>query len=225
MPVTNSRASSSPPQSSSATVTPGPRATAFKNLYHSALQSTLKAISYDSFAACFPLLSAQAPQALRAMWQAMRDGLEGFATSEFEIILQERQVIVRLNALESLISDATRRRDSSHANGEIIENNVPTRPPHTLPPEPLVKAHLTPLYLSQQSQLNAKLQTVQSLNASLIAHIREQRKEIATTLATTEKLVSDVEDAAEIMHDLQRLGHEAREAEIVLDEVEPGEKY
>lgn len=223
MPVTNSRASSSPPQSSSTPITPGPRATAFKNLYHSALQSTLKAISYDSFAACFPLLSAQAPQALRAMWQAMRDGLERFASSEFEIILQERQVFVRLNALESLISDAIRRRDSSHANGEIKENNVP--PPHTLPPEPLVKAHLTPMYLSQQSQLNAKLQTVQSLNASLIAHIREQRKEIETKLASTEKLVSDVEDAAEVMHDLQRLGCEAREAEIVLDEVEPGEKY
>ncbi|RKF84224.1 spindle pole protein Nnf1 [Golovinomyces cichoracearum] len=223
MPVTNGRASSSPPQSSSGPITPGPRAIALTNLYHSALKSTLKAISYDSFAACFPLLSAQAPQALRAIWQAMRDGLEGFATSEFEMILQERQVYIRLNALDSLISDAIRRRDTSLANGEVNENNV--QPPHTLPPEPLVKAHLTPLYLSQQSQLNAKLQTVESMNASLLAQICEQRKEITKILRSTRQLCSDVEDAAEVMHDLQGLGHEAREAEILLDDVEPREKY
>ncbi|KAI6246592.1 hypothetical protein HI914_05241 [Erysiphe necator] len=198
---------------------PGPRATAFTTLYHSALQSTLNAIPYESFASCFPLISTQAPQALRIMWQGMRDGLEAFATSEFELILQERDVIRHLNALDSIIADASRRKDAHQAEGEASEIQVPI-PPHKLPPEPLVKAHLAPLYLSQQNLLNAKLQTVQSLNAGLMAEINEQREEIASLLAQTEMLVGDVEGASEVMSNVQQLGHEARKAETILNQFE-----
>lgn len=196
---------------------PGPRANAFTTLYHSALQSTLNAVSYESFASCFPLISAQAPQALRAMWQGMRDGLEAFAVSEFELILQERDVVGRLNALESIIADANRRRDAYLASGEASEKQVPT-PPHKLLPEPLVKAHLTPLYLSQQSQLNAKLQTVQSLNADLMAEIQKQREEIASLLAQTEMLVGDVEAASQVMSNVQKLGHVTRNVATILNQ-------
>ncbi|POS86469.1 hypothetical protein EPUL_001324 [Erysiphe pulchra] len=197
---------------------PGPRATAFTTLYHSALQSTLNAISYESFASCFPLISAQAPQALRAMWQGMRDGLEAFAVSEFELILQERDVVGRLNALESIIADANRRRDAHLASGEASEKQVPA-PPHKLLPEPLVKAHLTPLYLSQQSQLNAKLQTVQSLNAGLMSEIHKQREEMASLLAQTEMLVGDAESASQVMSNVQKLSHVTRNAETILNQI------
>ncbi|RKF63682.1 spindle pole protein Nnf1 [Erysiphe neolycopersici] len=222
MPITAANDSSNSPSPSPQPAnpipsSPGPRANAFTTLYHSALQSTLNAISYESFASCFPLISAQAPQALRAMWQGMRDGLEAFAVSEFELIMQERDVVSRLNALESIIADANRRRDEHLASGETSEKQVPT-PPHKLLPEPLVKAHLTPLYLSQQSQLNAKLQTVQSLNAGLMAEIHKQRDEIASLLAQTEMLISDVEGASQVMSNVQKLGNVTRNAETILNQ-------
>ncbi|PBP19305.1 hypothetical protein BUE80_DR009512 [Diplocarpon rosae] len=56
------------------------------------------------------------------------------------------------------------------------------RRPHLLPARSLLAAHTTPLHQSQQSQLNAKLQTTESQNATLAAEIRAQRAEIAALL-------------------------------------------
>lgn len=118
----NQSSQNSLPSSESKTVTPGPRAATFMTLYHSALKSTIRAISYESFAACFPLISKQAPEALQVMWQGMRDGLEGFAVKEFEMIMQEREVVTRLNALEGIIADANRRKEDSFTNEDMAKD-------------------------------------------------------------------------------------------------------
>jgi kinetochore protein NNF1 len=67
--------------------------------------------------------------------------------------------------------------------------------PHTLPPKPLVNAHLNPLYRSQQSQLNAKLQTTQSQNANLAEILRRQKEEILELVLLAERVVGDLGDA------------------------------
>jgi hypothetical protein len=59
--------------------TPGPRATLFLNLYQKTLSTTLRTISYDNFAACFPTIAANAPENLRGLHKAMIERLEGFA--------------------------------------------------------------------------------------------------------------------------------------------------
>lgn len=59
--------------------TPGPRATAFLKLYDNALSHTLRAISYESFAACFPSIAEAAPASLKAMHQGLVGRLERFA--------------------------------------------------------------------------------------------------------------------------------------------------
>jgi hypothetical protein len=79
MPSADPTHSPSPPPSAPTASTPGPRASAFITLYNSALSNTLKSISYDSFAACFPLIATQAPDSLRAMHGAFVGRLEGFA--------------------------------------------------------------------------------------------------------------------------------------------------
>src|SRR3954466_10996665 len=74
----NSTSPSPPPVPPTAS-TPGIRASAFQKLHNDALASTLKAISYDSFADCFPLIAAQAPGSLRAMHGDFISRLERFA--------------------------------------------------------------------------------------------------------------------------------------------------
>ncbi len=71
--------------------TPGPRASAFVKLYNDALSNTLKSISYESFAACFPLIAVQAPDSLRAMHGAFVGRLEGFAKVFY--VLVETQIL------------------------------------------------------------------------------------------------------------------------------------
>jgi kinetochore protein NNF1 len=92
--------------------------------------------------------------------------------------------------------------------------------PHTLPPAPLINAHVSPLYRSQQSQLNAKLQTTQSQNASLMEEIRRQRVEIESLLKGVEGLVRDLEGSGERLGvEMDGLSGRAREAEGVLGEL------
>jgi kinetochore protein NNF1 len=98
-----------------------------------------------------------------------------------------RQVVPKLNDLESLISDASRRRAESATE--------PPTPPHMLPPPTILAAHLTPALTAHQSQLNARLQTTQSQNALLYDEVQRQREEIRALLDTLEAVVADVKGA------------------------------
>jgi hypothetical protein len=71
--------------------TPGARASAFLTLYQKTLSTTLRTISYDNFAACFPTIAKNAPENLRGLHKAMIQRLEGFAQVGF---LSTRRVFV-----------------------------------------------------------------------------------------------------------------------------------
>jgi kinetochore protein NNF1 len=111
---------SSPPPQAPTPLTPGPRATAFLNLYNSALDSTLKSISYDSFSSCFPIISTQADAALRGMHAGMISRLGVFAREEFDAIVEERRVVERVNGLEGIIGEARRRKAEGEGKEEVV---------------------------------------------------------------------------------------------------------
>ncbi|KAK2629085.1 hypothetical protein QTJ16_002188 [Diplocarpon rosae] len=208
-------ASPSPPPPAPTALTPGPRALAFSTLHSKTLSKTLSAISYPSFAACFPRIAEQAPAALKGMHSSMVSRLESFATEEFETILRERDVVGNLNRLEEVIREGRRGRKGGGEKEEEGEGG--SWSPHLLPARSLLAAHTTPLHQSQQSQLNAKLQTTESQNATLAAEIRAQRAEIAALLALAETLVRDLEGAAGMLGERgEGIGKEGREGEEAL---------
>lgn len=102
--------SPSPPPQVPTALTPGLYASEFTKLYSKTLDATLGAISYDTFAECFPQIAASAPQALQALHSNMVGKLGGFARDEFETILVERRVVENLNRLEDVIAEARRRK-------------------------------------------------------------------------------------------------------------------
>lgn len=67
--------------------------------------------------------------------------------------------------------------------------------PHTLPASAIAAAHLAPLLAFQQSQCNAKLQTMQSQNATLARTIEAQRAEMDELLKGLEAVVEDLDGA------------------------------
>ena len=92
--------------------------------------------------------------------------------------------------------------------------------PHMLPPTRLVNAQLDPLYRSQQSQLNAKLQTTQSQNASLVEVLRRQQEEMRELLEAVERVVGDASQAGEQLGAVgEEVAREGRGAETVLGEI------
>jgi kinetochore protein NNF1 len=136
-------------------------------------------------------------------------GIANAAQDEFNLILDEKKVITSLNALEDLIAAAKLRKARS-------TSDEPPVTPHTLPAPDVMSAHLQPIYTSQQSQLNARLQTTQSQNAMMAQRLVEQRREIEEFVAGLERVVGDLERAGKVFEVEKGLGDEAREAEVIL---------
>ncbi|KAM0299564.1 hypothetical protein ACHAPM_007608 [Fusarium culmorum] len=168
-------------------VSPGPRAARLQELYARSLKKTLGKAGWQNVAGCYPTIAKRAEGVLRQIQGQMVDKLSEKCEKEFENIMVSRQVVPKLNDLESLISDASRRRAES-------TTETPT-PPHMLPPPTILAAHLTPNLTAHQSQLNARLQTTQSQNALLYDEVQRQREEIRALLDTLEAVVADVQGA------------------------------
>lgn len=69
--------------------------------------------------------------------------------------------------------------------------------PHTLSPEELYKAHLTPYLREAQKSLDTKIEDTQAQNEGLAKEVQAQRLEIQNLLAGLEDVVKDLEGAAE----------------------------
>ncbi|TRX89579.1 hypothetical protein FHL15_009488 [Xylaria flabelliformis] len=195
-------------------LTPGPRASRFQATLDSALSHTLAKISWDNFAACYPHIAAHAPATLRAVQSQMVDRLRSLCKKEFDSIQQARSVVAKLNELETLVSEAERRRKAAGDSG-----GDPPVPPHVLPPDEVLDAHLAPHLAQQQSQLNAKLQTTQAHNAKLFEDIKIQRAEIESLVSLLEKVLEDVSNTNQMMDGVvDDVARETRTIEIEMAE-------
>ncbi|KAG9257269.1 Nnf1-domain-containing protein [Emericellopsis atlantica] len=186
--------------------TPGARATRFTDLYAQALNHTLSKISYDNFRSCYPTI----PESILRQVQAQMVGKLGDkCRKEFDSIMENRNVVARLNELETLVGDATERKNQGEEAGVQ---------PHLLPPERILQAHLTPALQAHQSQLNARLQTTQSQNAQLHAEVLDQHAEIEDLLTKLEAVTGDVKGAnAALAEVVEALSQEAREGRALVD--------
>lgn len=85
-----------------------------------------------------------------------------------------------------------------------------------------MRAHLSPIHIQQQSQLNAKMQTTASVNARLAGEITQQKDEIERLLSLVETIVRDLEGAVTGMEGVEEgkgveeVSARAREAALVL---------
>lgn len=158
---------------------------------------------------------------------------------EFGRTLERYEVIAKLNELESLVGDAAQRRKTmttttttttktmgASRKGKGREGDEPEKstlqrpaPPHMLPAEAVLAAHLAPHLASQQSQLNARLQNTQAANVGLWEDIGAQRAEIEGLLGALEGTLMDVDGASGLMDGVpaEELARESRamEAEMM----------
>ncbi|KAL2845778.1 Nnf1-domain-containing protein [Aspergillus pseudodeflectus] len=195
-------ASPSPPPQPPIAQTPGPRVTRLQDIYAQALARTLRANSYANFAACFPTPAKHVPASLESVWRQLNAKLEESAKAEFEDILNERDALRQLNELDRLVGEARARREQAR-NGterdamEGVEAEWEERvPPHTLPPDELFRAHLTPQLEKTKAVLDGKIKATETQNVELAQKVQVQRAEIERLLAGLEAVVRDVEGAA-----------------------------
>lgn len=233
---------SSPLPNRHTATTPGPRAQRFQEMFDLALNHTLTKISLDNFASCYPTIAAQAPHILKQVQRGMVDRLAQLCNQEFAAVLSRYQVVAKLNELESLMSDAEQRRrrsnplkpvptttskkaagkrkeaaqeDANDAGDESGQTSTKPTPPHLLPAQAVLAAHLAPHLVGQQSQMNARLQNTQAANATLWEAVQAQRREVEELLGALEATLSDVDGAAALMDGVpaEELATESRTVE------------
>lgn len=188
-------------------------------MFDRTLTHTLAKISPDNFAACYPTIAARAPHVLRQVQRGMVDRLAQLSQQEFTHILERYAVVARLNELEALVADASLRTKKTTQTQSSRGAAVP--PPHMLPAEAVLAAHLAPQLASAQSQMNARLQNTQAANAVLWEAVGRQRDEVEGLLGALEAALRDVEGAAGLMDAVpaEELARESRavEAEMMDD--------
>ncbi|KAK7717585.1 hypothetical protein SLS64_003079 [Diaporthe eres] len=234
-PGASDAAPASPPLPSRHTAaTPGPRAQRFQEMFGLALDHTLTKISPDNFASCYPTVASQAPAVLGQVQRAMVDRFADLCNQEFGRVQARYGVVPKLNELEALVSDAERRRRAQaqaaarrkgkgkgkEGGGDEDAGRKPT-PPHLLPADAILAAHLAPHLASQQSQMNARLQNTQAANVALWGEIQGQRAEVDELLGALERALADVDGAAALLDEVpaEELARESRTVEAEMTDV------
>lgn len=106
---------------------PGPRASALQRLYSDATAHVLRTCSYKSFASCFPSPAHSRPETLKDLHKQFTNDLGRQMRLNFDVILQDSDVVQRLNELDHLIEEAKKKRAKAQeeAQGEAVQSPIP----------------------------------------------------------------------------------------------------
>ena len=115
-PTHRSSLSPSPPPRPPVSLVPGPRSQALQKIFDGAVKATVKSTSYENFAACFPTPAAVVPDTLQGLHRDFVDKLNEMCNSEFRSLLEEKDVVRKLNELDLLVEDAERSQKKAPSN-------------------------------------------------------------------------------------------------------------
>lgn len=106
---------------------PGPRAQGLINVFNQASKATLDKCSAKNFASCFPTAAQYSPEVLDNLRGQIVDQLDRTWKTNFEDIMERRNVVKLLNSLDQCIEDAKlrKKRAEANANGGPVETPVP----------------------------------------------------------------------------------------------------
>ncbi|KAF2823376.1 Nnf1-domain-containing protein [Ophiobolus disseminans] len=193
---------------------PGPRAQGLINVFNQASKATLDKCSAKNFASCFPTAAQYSPEVLDNLRGQIVDQLDRTWKTNFDDIMERRNVVKLLNSLDQCIEDAKLRKKRAElsANGGPVETPIP---PHTLSPAEIHLAHLMPYLEQQATEMNTKLVETRQSNTELLSAVAAQRAEIEAIVRGLENVIQDLEVSAQMMaqDEVQGLGREIKEFE------------
>ncbi|TGZ84245.1 Nnf1-domain-containing protein [Ascodesmis nigricans] len=201
-----------PPNSSSNPTAPDTsvrlkRAQALEKVFDTAIRTTINKLKYDNFAQCFPITASGAPETLRAVHEQMITAWGNQSRGEFAKIMEERNVIPKLNELDILLEEAQERKASASQGAEAVAAS-------TLPPIAVVTAHIAPRMREANEKLTWQLAMMGKQNEGLMDEIEAQEAEMKKLLdqlvaagENMEKVVQEVNGAAkDLEQEMEEMG-------------------
>ena len=134
----------------------GLRATKLDEVLERALHQTMRACAYEKLETCFPTLARTDADTLRHAGEQVTSFMTTSCRTEFQKILDDRQVRERLDQLDRIVAAAKARKQA----GEPPSENV-----SELTPEAVLRAHILPLKRQELADLQARLAVLQAQNA------------------------------------------------------------
>ncbi|KAG0254703.1 hypothetical protein BG011_005568 [Mortierella polycephala] len=145
----------------------GPRMTRLRGILDKSLEETLKACNYDAIKECFPIVATANPEELHSAHEKVCLFLRGEVNYEFGQIIEQRNIIFKLNSLDRLIANA-KNKGLSAGSRTILD----------LAPDVAVRARSVPIKEAEIERLKAELERVQLDNrriGSALAHSKAEQ--------------------------------------------------
>ncbi|KAF3937211.1 hypothetical protein ABW19_dt0205753 [Dactylella cylindrospora] len=192
------------------------RSPLFEKVFEKALKTSLSGITLENWNKCFPTPVAKRSEQMKEVRKKFCEIYELNVRKNFDEIIASRKLLASLDNLDILISEAqTRKTQFLEANPESAQaadpakqespESNPTATAHPQPPPPLSEftpsdlymSHLYPLLQIQSNRLESLRSQQQASIDKLIKRREDQQKEIQELIATLERRLAVVDEAAE----------------------------
>ncbi|KAF9947428.1 hypothetical protein BGZ72_010568 [Mortierella alpina] len=161
----------------------GPRMTRLRGILDKSLEETLKACNYNAIRESFPYVAAANPGELRNAHEKVCLFLRGEVNYEFGQIIEQRNIIFKLNSLDRLIAEA-KSKGITAGSRTILD----------LSPDVAVRARTVPTKEAEIERLKSEIERVRLDNRRLGSALNQSR---ATQAAIKRELLDSYSEFQE----------------------------
>ncbi|KAG0205104.1 hypothetical protein BGX28_003204 [Mortierella sp. GBA30] len=177
----------------------GPRMTRLRAILNKSLEETLKACNYNAIRESFPYVAAANSGELRNAHEKVCLFLRGEVNYEFGQIIEQRNIIFKLNSLDRLIADA-KSKGITAGSRSILD----------LTPDVTVRARTVPTKEAEIERLKSEIERVQLDNRRLGSALNQSRTTQAAMKFELLESYGEFQEVASIasqmpVHDMEQL--------------------
>ncbi|KAI9594349.1 hypothetical protein BDF19DRAFT_466543 [Syncephalis fuscata] len=170
----------------------GDRMSRLREAVYTALTRALKNCSDQHVEKCFPQLKRDVPQELTEATQRLRQHLEQKMMEEFDKIVKNRDLVHKLNELDTVIDEAKERESTGAPHPQL--------PIHSS--TDMLAIRTAPVMKQELNRLEAIVTTTQSENDIILNEYKEKRKKMEECL---QQLQSNVGSIVKISEQLENM--------------------
>ncbi|RIA90422.1 Nnf1-domain-containing protein [Glomus cerebriforme] len=176
-------------RSSSSEISSTSRSKKVKQMLESCLGETLNNFSYEKVAQCYPTLAKEQPERLKQALGQVKEFLKTNTEEEFEAILEQRNILEKLNELDDIIAKAKKRQNDGHN---------PLQPMSNIDPKTIIRAKTLPIKFEEKRNLEREFLKINHENESLMSEIRTKKKQIDYLTQSIQEIIKENDKVVEV---------------------------
>ncbi|CAG8677215.1 21039_t:CDS:2 [Rhizophagus irregularis] len=153
-----------------------------KQMLGSCLGETLDNFSYEKVAQCYPTLAKEQPERLQQALSQVKEFLKTNTEEEFEAILEQRNILEKLDELDDIIAKAKKCQKDGHS---------PIQPMINVDPKTIIRAKTLPIKFEEKKNLEREFLKINQENESLMSEVRIKKKQIDCLSQSIQEIITE----------------------------------